>query len=65
MKFIIPINEPKEGETQTIQIVDTGSSCARSNKRKLKAYFLYMGVPKNNLKRVMKAMGFWGEGLGV
>lgn len=64
MKFYIPINDAQEGESQTVHVVNTESDDARTNKRKLREYFLEMGVPANNLKRVMKAMGFWGDNLG-
>lgn len=63
MKFHVPINVPVDGGSQTIHIVDTGSNCASTNKRKLKEYFIEMGVPRKHLKRVMKAMGFWGKSL--
>lgn len=63
MIFIVPINEAQPGESQTCDIVDTESDCPRTNKRKLKDYFMAQGVPKGHLKRVMKAFGFWGEGL--
>ena len=64
MRFIIPINEAAQGESQTVQIVDTGTSCARSNKRILRSYFKQVGVPTPHLKRVMKCMGFTGATLG-
>ena len=64
MKFLVPINEAAEGESQTVQIVETNSNCARTNKRKLRGYFKAVGVPSNRVKHVMKAMGFWGDTLG-
>lgn len=64
MRFIIPIND-KEGDSSiTFHAVETNSDCARTNKRLLKEYFLEMGVRQHELKRVMKAMGFWGSNLG-
>ena len=65
MRFFIPINEANDGESQTVHIVDTESDCARTNKRKLKEYFEAVGVPVPRIKKVMKAMGFWGSNLGV
>lgn len=64
MKFLIPINETKEGESQTVHVVDTMSDNPRVNKRKLRIYFEVQGVPKSRVKSVMKAMGFWGDSLG-
>jgi len=64
MRFLIPINEAAQGESQTVQIVDTGTSCARSNKRILRSYFKQVGVPVYQIKKVMKAMGFVGGNLG-
>ena len=63
MKFIVPINEATEGESMTCHVVETNSINPRVNKRKLMAYFLEQGVPKAQLKRVMKSMGFWGNAL--
>lgn len=65
MRFYIPINEAESGESQTVHVVDTGSNCARTNRRILREYFLKMGVPVTQLKRVMKAMGFTKDTLGV
>lgn len=64
MKFFIAINEAQEGESQTFDVIETGSDCARTNKRILKEYFLKVGVPQSRIKYVMKQMGFWGERLG-
>lgn len=64
MRFIIEINEAKEGESQTVHVVETNSSCKKTNRRKLREYFLVQGVPLSHLKRVMKAMGFVGDNLG-
>ena len=63
MKFLIPINVPEENGSQTVDVVDTGSSCARTNKAKLREYFIWRGVPKYRVKHVMKKMGFWGDTL--
>mgnify|MGYP003637131568 CR=1 FL=1 len=65
MRFIVPVNEVINNGSQTVHIIDTESDCARTNKRKLKAYFREMGVQSSDMKPVMKAMGFWGKGLGV
>lgn len=64
MRFIVPVNEAAEDESQTIHVVDTGSTCARTNKRKLREYFEAVGVPSKRVKHVMKSMGFWGDRLG-
>ena len=64
MRFIVPINDAAKGESQTVQVVDTGSDCARTNKRKLRGYFKAVGVRSSRVKYVMKAMGFWGDTLG-
>ncbi len=63
MQFIIPINEVVDGGSQTCHVVETGSINPRVNKRKLQTYFLGQGVPRAQLKRVMKAFGFWGKAL--
>ena len=63
MRFHVPINEAKEGESQTVVIVDTGTNNARSNKRILRSYFKQVGVPTPQIKQVMKAMGFTGSTL--
>ncbi len=65
MIFMIPINEAeptKDGElgSVTFDRVDTGSYCARTNKRKLKEYLLARGVPRTELKRTLKGLGFTG-----
>lgn len=59
MNFHIPINEAAEGESQTMHIVRTYSDCPRKNKRILRIYFRAQGVPVQDIKRVMKLMGFW------
>ena len=64
MRFLIPINEADEGESQTIQVIETGSDNHRTNKKILRSYFEQVGVPKQRVKGVMKAMGFWGARLG-
>jgi len=64
MRFIIPINEASEDESQTLHIVETDSNCARTNKKKLTEYFIAVGVPRPRVKYVMKSMGFWGDALG-
>lgn len=65
MKFYVPINEAEVGESQTVHVIDTGSNCARTNRRYLREYFLKMGVPVQHVKRVMKQMGFTNDRLGV
>lgn len=64
MKFLVPINEAQDGESQTVHVIETNSDNPRVNKRKLRVYFEAQGVPKSHVKRVMKAMGFWGDKLG-
>lgn len=64
MKFLVPINEIVDNGSQTVHVVHTGSTNARANKRKLRAYFKAQGVATHEIKRVMKAMGFWGDTLG-
>lgn len=63
MLFIININEALEGESQTVHQVETYSNNPRTNKRKLREYFIAMGVRKWELKRVFTAMGFTTEAL--
>tara|TARA_R110002051_G_scaffold153324_1_gene225783 strand:+ start:335 stop:577 length:243 start_codon:yes stop_codon:yes gene_type:complete len=65
MIFMIPVNEAEpnaDGEmgSVTFDRVDTGSFCARTNKRKLHDYLIARGVPRKNLKRTMKGLGFTG-----
>jgi len=64
MRFLILINEAEEGESQTVTVIETGSDRARTNKKILRSYFQQVGVPRNRIKLVMKAMGFWGDNLG-
>jgi hypothetical protein len=63
MKFYIPINEAEEGGSVTMHCVDTESNSPRTNKRKLREYFLYMGVAPKHIKSTMKMMGFVGDSL--
>ena len=65
MKFYFPINESEQGGSVTVDVVNTESTCARTNKRKLREYLNARGVPEKEHKVVLKAMGFWGERLGV
>jgi hypothetical protein len=65
MRFIVPINEATEGQSQTCHVITTNSNCRRTNRRHLRDYFLAVGVPVTQIKKVMKAMGFTGERLGV
>lgn len=69
MRFFIPVNEQEKKEdgtfgSQTIHVV-FGTFCARTNKRRLKKYLTEMGIKAKEHKRVLKAMGFWGDRLGV
>jgi len=64
MRFLVPVNVAEEGESQTVHIIETDSNCHRTNKKKLRSYFKAVGVPANDIKRVMKLMGFWGVTLG-
>jgi hypothetical protein len=70
MKFIIAVNEEEEKPdgtkgTVTFDHVETGSLCARTNRRKLHSYLTARGVPKNELKRTMKLLGFTKDVLGA
>lgn len=65
MRFIFPVNDAVEGETVTAYVVTTNSTCARTNKKHLKDFLTKIEVPAREHKRVLKAMGFWGTGLGV
>ena len=61
MQFIIPINEAeaKEDGTKgsvTFDVVETNSQCARTNKRKLREYFIARGVKRTEVKKVMRVM---------
>ncbi len=53
-KFLVPINEANDGESQTCLILDTGDVSDRVSKRKLRAYFKAYGVPKSHIKRLVK-----------
>lgn len=64
MRFIIPINDAEGDTSTTFHSVNTGSQNPRTNKRILREYFEKMGVEPSHVKRVMKAMGFWGARLG-
>ena len=64
MKFMIPINERENGGSQTVHIVETDSDVARTNKKKLREYFVAAGYPPELFKRFMKEMGFKGSKLG-
>lgn len=65
MRFIIAVNSgDEEGESTTLNVVDTESDCRRTNKRKLREYFKVMGVKPFEMKMVFRAMGFTGEALG-
>jgi len=65
MQFYIPMNDKdEEGCTSvTYQVLDTGSDCPRTNKKQLMQYLRMWGVREFELKKVMKALGFWGAGL--
>lgn len=65
MRFIIPINDAQDGESVTCDVLNTGTNCARTNRKYLRSYFLQRGVPVTQLKRVMKAMGFTSGRIGV
>lgn len=67
MKFIFPRNEAEvDGKetSVTCDVVDTKTDCKRTNKRKLREYLTAYGILPAEHKKVLKAMGFWGEGLG-
>lgn len=65
-RFIFPLNEAKEGESVTNHIVSVTTQSRRANKRALKHYLKdYHGIPENQHKRILKAMGFWGDSLGT
>lgn len=65
MRFIIPINEPEEGGSQTVHVLETGSTNRTKNRQILDEYFTKMGVPSTHLKRIRKVMGFTGNMLGA
>lgn len=65
MRFIIPINEVEDGGSQTVHVLTTDTTNRTKNRQYLDEYFLKMGVPRTHLKRVRKAMGFVGAGLGT
>ena len=67
LKFFFPINERVKSPdgslgSQTVDVV-YGTFNARTNKRILRRYLKVMGVPSNDHKRVLQAMGFWGAAL--
>lgn len=66
-RFIIPLNEA-EGDDGTVtnHIIGVTSQSRRANKRALRHYLRdYHGIPDNQHKRILKALGFWGERLGT
>jgi len=68
MKFIVAVNEAEERPdgtkgTVTFDHIETNSYCRRTNRRKLHQYLLARGVPKSELKRTMKNLGFDNEAL--
>mgnify|MGYP001545409357 CR=1 FL=1 len=65
MRFLVALNDDEGDTSTTFDVINTGSDNARFNKRILRSYFEQKGVPKPHIKRVMKAMGFWGDRLGV
>jgi hypothetical protein len=64
MIFVIPLKEDEEGNV-ACNVVDTGSDCARTNRRKLREYAMAAGVNKKDIKRFFKMMGFNKDTLGV
>ena len=64
VRFFIEVNDPNVGNGSVTTHVVHGTKCKRTNKRRLRMYLTVMGEPLWNQKRVLKAMGFWGEGLG-
>jgi len=63
MKFIVAVNEAEERPdgtkgTVTFDHIETNSYCRRTNRRKLHQYLAARGVPKSELKRTMKRLGF-------
>jgi|TARA_R110002126_G_scaffold92186_2_gene218947 hypothetical protein len=63
-RFFIEVNDPNEGNGSVTTHVVYGTDCKRTNKRRLRKYLTACGEPVWNQKLVLKAMGFWGEGLG-
>ncbi len=63
MIFQVPITKDVAGNL-IIDVVNTESTCKRTNKAKLRKYFKARGVPASEIKSVMKLMGFWGDQLG-
>lgn len=66
-RFVFPLNEAVgENGTVTNHIVSVTTQSRRANKRALKHYLKdYHGIPENQHKRILKAMGFWGDALGT
>lgn len=62
MIFLIPLNDTTDKSVTYVR-VNTGSTCARTNKRVLRSYLEQVGVPTKHVKRVLKALGFWGNNL--
>ncbi len=54
MKFLIPVNEAAEGESQTCMVVDVGDVTERTAKRKLRLVFKEWGIPAPQIKRLLK-----------
>jgi len=63
MKFSFPINEADGNGSVTVDVVETNSNCARTNKRKLKQYLTARGVPQKLHKKCLREMGFTGKRL--
>jgi len=68
VRFHFDVNEAEVDEdgnsgSVTRHIV-YGTQCARSNKRRIRAFLKAYGVPVYLIKSVMKEMGFWGARLG-
>ena len=64
LRFFIEINEPEvKGGSVTINVVH-GTHCARTNKRRLRAFLTKWGVKPCFHKSVLKELGFWGDALG-
>ncbi len=54
MKFLIPVNEAAEGESQTCMVVDVGDVTERTAKRKLRLVFKEWEIPVPQIKRLLK-----------
>lgn len=60
MRFFIPVNDAKEGESQTIHVVH-GTFSRRENKNKLRAYLMALGYKPKEHKAILKGLNLWSK----